>query len=64
MIKMKLCRNKRGGLFLCDYYTVYNKKEDIWTNCIANPDGRLYPEVTFENSPQMVELKLVEKYER
>ena len=58
-LKMNLCRNKRGGLFLCDYYTVYNKKEDIWTNCIGNPDGRLYPEVTFENSPQEVELKLI-----
>lgn len=58
-LRMNLCRNKRGALFLCDHHTVYNVKDDIWTNCIANPDKRLYHRVTFENSPREVELKLV-----
>lgn len=30
-----------------------------WTVVCAVPDSSLFPEVTFENSPQEVELKLV-----
>ena len=55
---MKICRNQRGGLFICGFGTNYNKVEDIWTDCIGNCDPRLYPEVTFENSPREVELVL------
>ena len=61
MLTMKICRNQRGGLFICGFGTNYNKIEDIWTDCIGNCDPRLYPEVTFENSPMEVELKLIEK---
>ena len=61
MLILKICRNKRGGLFLCNSSTVYNKIQDVWTDCIGNPNDKLYPEVTFENSPQEVELKLIEK---
>lgn len=59
MLILKICRNKRGGLFLCNSGTAYNKIQDVWTDCIGNPNSRLYPEVTFENSPMEVELKLV-----
>ena len=61
MVTMKICRNQRGGLFLCTLGTVYNKVEDIWTECIGHPldcDSD-YQDVTFENSPREVELKLI-----
>jgi hypothetical protein len=32
-----------------------------WDKLWAIPDSSLFPEVTFENSPQEVELKLVKK---
>jgi hypothetical protein len=32
-----------------------------WNKIGAIPDSRLFPEVTFENSPMEVELKLIEK---
>ena len=59
MTTLRICRNQRGGLFLCNLGTAYNKVEDIWTECIGHPHDSEYPEVTFENSPQIVELKLV-----
>ena len=56
-MRLALCRNKRGGLFLCTRIgIVYNKMDDVWTNCIGYPHKDLYPEVTFENSPMEVEL--------
>lgn len=61
-MRLALCRNKRGGLFLCTGIgIVYNKVDDVWTNCIGFPHRDLYPEVTFENSPLEVELKLIGK---
>lgn len=32
-----------------------------WNNVWAIPDSNIFPEVTFENSPKKVELKLVEE---
>lgn len=32
-----------------------------WNKIWAIPDSSLFPEVTFENSPREIELKLVEK---
>jgi GH24 family phage-related lysozyme (muramidase) len=61
MLRLKICRNQRGGLFLCNSGTQYNKIEDVWTDCIGTPWDKLYPEVTFENSLMEVELKLIEK---
>jgi hypothetical protein len=58
MLRLKICRNQRGGLFLCNSGTQYNKIEDVWTDCIGTPWDKLYPEVTFENSPMEVELKI------
>ena len=60
--KFWIARNKRGFLFL------YNDKpfeyeDGNWVtdgNCYSIDDD-LFPEITFENSPQEVELKLVEK---
>ena len=57
-MKMWICRNKRNGLFLCINRTSYIKSQDVWDNNIHYLDSKLYPEVTFENSPQEVELVL------
>ena len=32
-----------------------------WNNVWAIPDSNIFPEVTFENSPKKVEIKLVEE---
>ena len=68
---MKLCvaRDKDGVLYLYIYEPCKNKISGRFTCCIK-PNGEwseeyelnshLLPEVTFENSPQEVELKLVE----
>ena len=37
------------------YYTIASDMEDDYLNI----DKELFPEVTFENSPQMVEIKLI-----
>ena len=48
------------------YIKKNTSREGIWT-CkreeFIELDYRLFPEVTFENSPQEVELKLVNQYE-
>ena len=61
MITLRICRNQRGGLFICNLGTVYNKVDDIWTECIGHAvdSDADYHDVTFENSPQIVEMKLV-----
>ena len=59
-MKLWIARDKDGGLYL--HYdkptTIYGK--DYFTSMRAVVISRdLFPEVTFENSPQEVELKLV-----
>ena len=39
------------------YYTIASDMEDDYLNI----DKELFPEVTFENSPQLVEIKLVKE---
>ena len=65
-MKLWVARDKRGELF------VFEKKPERGSNGCWYPecnsdwfrnidDNRLFPEVTFENSPMEVELKLIEK---
>ena len=67
-MKMYLTRNKRGLLRLFRWTPEYNDKLDMWyeehfEDGYGNFRSDDYPEVTFENSPQEVELKfkLIEK---
>ena len=63
-MKLWIARDKDNDLAL---YTVkptlcYNKYfEGTYDSQIIELDENLHPEVTFENSPQQVELKLVEE---
>jgi hypothetical protein len=60
-MKLWIARDKDGGLFL------YSKEPTLYGDYYDSPIGTLFgeldnyifPEVTFENSPQEVELKLV-----
>lgn len=60
-MKLWIARDKNGTLKLhesepyCPYNTWHNGNQE-W-----HLDDDFFPEVTFENSPQEVELKLVEK---
>ena len=59
---MWIARDKDGGLFLYD--TLPIEREDYFEcrrgyDCY-HLDSKLFPEVTFEESPQKVELRLVE----
>ena len=65
-----VARDIDGGLYLYNYEPCKNKISGKFTCCIK-PNGEwseeyelnshLFPEVTFENSPKKVELKLIEK---
>ena len=62
-MKLQIARDLDGDLWL--YNNELEKKFGGFVptddNCdIMAIDNDLFPEVTFENSPQMVELKLVE----
>ena len=70
-MKMWIARDENGSLKLFDkkplqFLPSYDRSGYVWTvprgyvNHITL-DKRLYPEVTFENSPMEVELKLIEK---
>ena len=69
-MKLWIARDKDGGLFLYNYEPCKNKISGRFTCCIK-PNGawseeyelnrHLLPEVTFENSPQQVEIKLVKE---
>ena len=66
-MKYWIARNERGLLFLYDDEPFKDKYEnyDYWEtsgNCYLIDDD-LFPEVTFENSPQEVELKLCHQTE-
>lgn len=61
IMKLWIVRNKTGELIInlkCPYY---HKHLESW--CGGEPigyfDNYMFPEVTFENSPQEVELKLI-----
>ena len=63
-MKMWIARDQNGDLFLypikpdryaTEHYVFFNG-DDWW-----HIDSDLFPEVTFENSPMEVELKLIEK---
>ena len=66
-MKLWVARDKDGGLYLYNYAPHKNTTGRF--TCSIKPDGEwseeyalnshLFPEVTFENSPQEVELKLV-----
>lgn len=64
MMKLWIARDKNGALALYteepilyynEYYAGPYKSQRI------NLDENLFPEVTFENSPQVVEVKLVKE---
>ena len=61
-MKMWICRTKLGSLWLCEDKP---KHDSIGfydsVNFIRIHNRNLFPEVTFENSPMEVELKLIEK---
>lgn len=66
-MKMWIARDKNGELYL-HTITPFKMKDwlgmDYWCNkkaCCLRLSDKNFPEVTFENSPQEVELKLIEK---
>lgn len=68
-MKLWIARDRDGDLYLYNYKPCKNEILGRFT-CVIKPNGEwaeeyelnrhLLPEVTFENSPQEVELKLVE----
>lgn len=72
-MKMWIARTKEHGLYLAPLmpryygdidYWCYNKEYEDGTymlNAGLQLDSKLYPEVTFENSPQEVELVIKKK---
>ena len=65
-MKMWIARNQSGTLRLFRWTPEYNEKLDMWyeehfEDGYGNISDFEYPEVTFENSPMEVELKLIEK---
>ena len=60
-MKLWIAREKYGNMCL---YDIKPFKDGEYWNSSGNYyliDRHLFPEVTFENSPQMVELKLVKE---
>ena len=67
-MKLWIARDKDGGLYLYNYKPCKNETLERFT-CSIKSNGEwseeyelnsyLFPEVTFENSPMEVELKLV-----
>lgn len=66
-MKLQICRSKSGILRLYDEKPILNKDGDDWilpshmyfAKMIVLPEEE-FPEITFENSPQLVEIKLIE----
>ena len=60
-MKLWIVRNKTGELIINRKCPYYHKHLESW--CGGEPigyfDNYMFPEVTFENSPQEVELKLI-----
>ena len=62
-MRLWIARTKNGELGLYSFKPLYNNTYDLWI-CkfgVLIIDKKLFPEITFENSPQQVELKLVNK---
>ena len=68
-LKLWIARDKDGNLFLYGAEPILNKyfKDrfeiygSVGNGAIKYLDKKLYPSVTWENSPQLVELKLIEE---
>ena len=68
-MKMWIARTKGNRLSIFDKKTHYSESEELWFNwlgeskCVLEAGYKInpteFPEVTFENSPMEVELKLV-----
>ena len=59
-----IARMKRGHLYLFRTKPTYDERFDMWSDSNVLDDMLQvdsFPEVTFENSPMEVELKLIEK---
>lgn len=60
---MIIAREGWGGLYVFGTRPLYNEYLDKWESPISGlsfqVNDEAFPEVTFENSPQEVELKLV-----
>ena len=62
-MRLWIARTKSGKLGLYPFIPLYDNIYDLWI-CklgVLIIDKKLFPEITFENSPQQVELKLVNK---
>ena len=64
-MRLWVARDKNGELSLVNEKPVLSVSKKCWltsgeADCIFL-DDKMFPEVTFENSPQEVELKLIEK---
>ena len=66
-MKLWIARDKSGDLCLFRkkpiYRYSYNFKHEDWFDgdFLTVIDSKSFPEITFENSPQEVELKLIKK---
>lgn len=60
-MKLWIARDKDGGLWLFENKPSYTGSywKDFFETSIGEFDYRLFPEVTFENSPREVEIKLL-----
>ena len=63
-MKVWIARNEDGDLMLFEnkpyYHDIYGFWYDVFEMPIADDlNSTLFPEVTFENSPQEIELKLI-----
>ena len=61
-MKLWIARDYDGSLWLFEKEPIYDESIDGWTDrsSVLILESNLYPEVTFENSPMEVELKLVD----
>ena len=65
-MKLWIARNEDGSLTLFGYKPFYNDITGFWYDVFELPvaddlTSTLFPEVTLENSPQEVEIKLIDK---
>lgn len=64
IMKLWIAREEWGGLYVFGIRPFYSEDYDKWESPISGLSFQVndesFPEVTFENSPREVELKLVE----
>lgn len=60
-MKMWIARNLDNDLTLHDEKPTWYDRIECWSDIALEINPFLFPEVTFENSPKEVELKLIEK---